>query len=150
MIGSPVAAVVSDRLGRRKGMFIGAWIIIIGMILGATASHIAQFIIARFVLGFGISILTVAAPAYSMEVSRTWHSQGQFREWVNSGSVARHLRHRLPTFHRCFDHNFSTNEQPTDDVDRSSAVERQGNRAIQLWLVWRINSGSSGHVRNRE
>ncbi|BEJ12452.1 hypothetical protein CspHIS471_0209120 [Cutaneotrichosporon sp. HIS471] len=69
MVGSPFAAIISDRFGRRKAMFIGAWVIIIGMILTSTSHHVEQFVVGRFVLGFGISIMTVAAPAYSMEIA---------------------------------------------------------------------------------
>lgn len=69
MIGAPFAAVLSDKYGRRKAMFAGSWVIIVGMIIMATSSHIAQFIVGRFILGFGIAIMTVAAPAYSMEIA---------------------------------------------------------------------------------
>lgn len=42
MVGAPFAAICSDRLGRRKAMFIGAWIIIVGMVLTASAHQVAQ------------------------------------------------------------------------------------------------------------
>lgn len=69
MIGAPFAAILSDRFGRRKGMFSGAVVIITGMLIAATAKTVAQFVVARFVLGVGISIMTVAAPAYSIEIA---------------------------------------------------------------------------------
>lgn len=69
MVFAPLGAVLSDKFGRRKAMFMGSWVIILGMVLGATANHAAQFMVARFVLGGGINIMTVAAPAYSMEVA---------------------------------------------------------------------------------
>lgn len=50
-------------------MFSGAVVIIVGMIITATAMTIAQFIVGRFILGFGISVMTVAAPAYAVEIS---------------------------------------------------------------------------------
>jgi MFS family permease len=50
-------------------MFAGGIVIILGMIIATSAKSIAQFIIARFILGVGISIMTVAAPAYSMEIA---------------------------------------------------------------------------------
>jgi MFS family permease len=50
-------------------MFAGSWVIIIGMILACSGNHIAQFMIGRFVLGLGIAVMTVAAPAYSMEIA---------------------------------------------------------------------------------
>ena len=61
-MGAPGAAVFSDRYGRRKTMFVGAILIILGMVIAATGSTIGQFAAGRFVLGFGISVMTVAAP----------------------------------------------------------------------------------------
>ena len=69
MVGAPFAAILSDRFGRRKGMFAGGIVIITGMVIAATAKTIPQFVCARFVLGFGIAIMTVAAPAYSIEIA---------------------------------------------------------------------------------
>ena len=70
MVGAPFAAVLSDRFGRRRGMFAGGFVIIIGMIIAATAQGVPQLVVGRFVLGVGISIMTVAAPAVSLQVSR--------------------------------------------------------------------------------
>ncbi len=50
-------------------MFCGSAVIILGMIIIATSSAIPQFIVGRFVLGIGIAIMTVAAPAYAVEIS---------------------------------------------------------------------------------
>lgn len=69
MVGAPFAAVLSDRYGRKKGMFTGSIVIIVGMIIISTASALPQFIVGRFILGFGIVIMTVAAPAYAIEIS---------------------------------------------------------------------------------
>jgi len=69
MVGAPLAAIISDKLGRRKGMFIGGCVIILGSIIFASSHKLAQLVVGRFVLGFGIAIMTVAAPAYAMEVS---------------------------------------------------------------------------------
>ena len=49
-------------------MLVGGVIIIVGMIIAATSSHIAQFIVGRFILGLGIAAMTVAAPAYAVEM----------------------------------------------------------------------------------
>jgi MFS family permease len=69
MVGAPFAAVASDRFGRRKAMFAGACVIITGAIVAATSHHFAQLVVSRFILGFGIAIMTVAAPAYSQEIA---------------------------------------------------------------------------------
>lgn len=66
---SPLAAVISDRFGRRWAMFSGAIVIIVGAVIACTASTVAQLTVARFILGAGISIMTVAAPAYVIEIS---------------------------------------------------------------------------------
>lgn len=50
-------------------MFTGATLIIIGMIIASTGSTIGQFATGRFVLGCGVSVMTVAAPAYTMEIA---------------------------------------------------------------------------------
>jgi len=42
MVGAPFAAVLSDRFGRRKGMFAGAVVILVGMILTTTSKTLAQ------------------------------------------------------------------------------------------------------------
>jgi MFS family permease len=51
MVGAPFAAVLSDRFGRKTGMFCGSIVIIVGMIIAATGSTLAQFVVGRFVLG---------------------------------------------------------------------------------------------------
>lgn len=50
-------------------MFIGGAVIILGMIIISTSMTVAQFVVGRFVLGAGISVMTVAAPAYSIEIA---------------------------------------------------------------------------------
>ncbi|CAG9946395.1 unnamed protein product [Clonostachys rosea f. rosea IK726] len=84
MIGSPFAAMLSDKFGRRKAMFCGGCVIILGMIIISTSSHLAQFVVGRFVLGFGIAIMTVAAPAYSIEIAPP-HWRGRCTGFYNCG-----------------------------------------------------------------
>jgi MFS family permease len=50
-------------------MFCGAWVIILGAIVAATSFHLAQLVIGRFILGAGIQMMTVAAPAYAIEIA---------------------------------------------------------------------------------
>ncbi|WWC73874.1 uncharacterized protein I206_107846 [Kwoniella pini CBS 10737] len=84
MVGAPFAAVLSDKFGRRRAMLGGSFVIITGMIIAATAKHVAQFVVARFVLGFGIAIMTVAAPAYSIEIAPP-HWRGRCTGFYNCG-----------------------------------------------------------------
>lgn len=54
-------------------MFVGACVIIIGSIVAGTADQssnaVAQFVVGRWILGAGILFMTVAAPAYAIEIS---------------------------------------------------------------------------------
>jgi MFS family permease len=50
-------------------MFCGACVIILGSIIAASANKMAQLVVGRFILGAGIQIMTVAAPAYAVEIS---------------------------------------------------------------------------------
>ncbi|CAD6586862.1 MAG: hypothetical protein TREMPRED_004571 [Tremellales sp. Tagirdzhanova-0007] len=84
IVGAPGAAVFSDRYGRRKTMFVGAILIILGMVIAATGSTIGQFAAGRFVLGFGISVMTVAAPAYTTEIAPP-HWRGRCTGIYNCG-----------------------------------------------------------------
>lgn len=84
MTCSPLAAIVSDRFGRLKTLFTGGWIIIIGMIIVSTASTLPQFVVGRFGLGAGIATMTVAAPAYAMEISPP-HWRGRCTGFYNCG-----------------------------------------------------------------
>lgn len=69
MVAAPASAVLSDKLGRRKCMFTGAWVIIVGSILVASSHSLAQFVVGRWVLGVGIQVMIVSAPAYAVEIS---------------------------------------------------------------------------------
>jgi MFS family permease len=84
--GAPFAAVLSDRYGRRVGMFSGSIVIIIGVVIISTSSALAQFIVGRFILGFGIAIMTVAAPAYAVEISPP-HWRGRCTGWLSHFTV---------------------------------------------------------------
>lgn len=50
-------------------MFVGACVIIIGSIVISTGMTLAQFVVGRFILGVGIQIMVVSAPAYAVEIS---------------------------------------------------------------------------------
>lgn len=50
-------------------MFVGAWVIIIGSIIITTAMTLPQFVIGRFILGVGIQVMIVSAPAYAVEIA---------------------------------------------------------------------------------
>ena len=72
-IGS-VAAVfftgpVNDYFGRRWGMFVGSFIVIVGSCVQGPSKTTGQFMAGRFVLGFGVSFACVSAPTYVSEMA---------------------------------------------------------------------------------
>jgi len=83
-IGGPPAAFLTDHFGRRKAMAAGALVIIVGSVVVTTSNHIGQFIAGRFILGFGISIVQLAAPSYVMEIAPP-HWRGRCTAIYNCG-----------------------------------------------------------------
>jgi sugar porter (SP) family MFS transporter len=89
---------LGDWLGRRKSIFIGAWTMIIGVIIQITAvpatRHVigqspgatAQFIIGRFLTGIGNGINTSTVPTYQAECSKS-HNRGKLI-CIEGGNVA--------------------------------------------------------------
>lgn len=69
MTGALFGAIISDRFGRRVTMFVGCFIIICGSIISAAGHSLATFVVGRFVLGFGVTVSQLGAPAYAMEIA---------------------------------------------------------------------------------
>lgn len=68
----PFVGPMIDFRGRRVGMAIGAWIIIIGAIVNGTTLYgdsLSQLKGGRFLLGFGVSIVSAAGPIYVVETA---------------------------------------------------------------------------------
>ncbi|KAI0092120.1 hexose transporter [Irpex rosettiformis] len=65
----PFVPFVTDRLGRRLAILFGSAIMIVGAVLQMAAQNFAMFIIARFLLGFGIPFAIVAASSMIGELS---------------------------------------------------------------------------------
>ncbi|MCJ1405688.1 hypothetical protein MMC11_008917 [Xylographa trunciseda] len=76
VVAIPFIGPAIDTFGRKFGMFIAAFIIVIGVIIqGAcvkTAS-VGQFMGGRFLLGFGVGIIGSAGPIYVVEISHPAH-----------------------------------------------------------------------------
>ncbi|KAL4870102.1 hypothetical protein BDV12DRAFT_195706 [Aspergillus spectabilis] len=97
IVTTPFAAAVSDRWGRRIGMVFGAIGIIIGSIIAASSFSLAQVTVGRIVLGSGIQFMTVAAPAYSMEIAPPqW--RGRCTGFYNCGWFGGSIPAALTTF----------------------------------------------------
>ncbi|KAM7216126.1 General substrate transporter [Rhypophila decipiens] len=97
MVGAPVAAVVSDKYGRKKSMAFGSCIIITGMIVISTAMTVPQFVVGRFILGLGIAVMTVAAPAYAVEIAPP-HWRGRCTGFYNCGWFGGSIPATIVTF----------------------------------------------------
>lgn len=69
MVGPFFGGPITDYLGRRRGMVIGSAVICLGSAIIASAPHQPQFVAGRFILGFGVSILTVSLPFHRPRVS---------------------------------------------------------------------------------
>ena len=50
-------------------MFIGALVVIIGTCIQAPSTNLGQFIVGRFIVGFGVAISGSAGPAYVSEMA---------------------------------------------------------------------------------
>ncbi|KAK3694460.1 sugar transporter [Podospora appendiculata] len=75
LIGAVFILCLGDLLGRRKAMILGAFIMVVGVVIQVTcqagASPLAQFIVGRVVTGVGNGINTSTIPTYQAECSKT-------------------------------------------------------------------------------
>ncbi|KAL3472389.1 general substrate transporter [Aspergillus californicus] len=69
LIGALSCTFLSDRLGRRMTIFMGAILTIIGQILQVCSYGVIQFTIGRIILGFGVGQHSVAVPVWQSESS---------------------------------------------------------------------------------
>ena len=67
---------IGNMLGRRKAIFIGSFIMVIGAILQCTSYELAQLVIGRLVTGFGNGINTSTVPTWQSECCKS-HRRGQ-------------------------------------------------------------------------
>ncbi|KAJ7591651.1 general substrate transporter [Mycena floridula] len=90
IVGVCIAGPITDRFGRRGGMFTGSLIIIVGAVV-ITAAKTQKYLLAgRFVLGFGVAISTTAAPSYVVEMSPPqWRGRltGLYNTFYYTGSI---------------------------------------------------------------
>ncbi|KAH6670283.1 general substrate transporter [Plectosphaerella plurivora] len=76
LVSLPFVGPAMDTWGRRVGMFIGAVIIILGVIVQTTcvySNSIGHFMAGRFLLGFGVQIASSAGPVYVVEMVHPAH-----------------------------------------------------------------------------
>lgn len=75
LFGTLVFGFLADKCGRCKAIFIATVVAVIGGALQAGSVHIAMFLVARFITGFGIGGLVMLVPLWQSEVAPS-HSRG--------------------------------------------------------------------------
>ncbi|KAH6654515.1 general substrate transporter [Truncatella angustata] len=68
-IGAIFAGFTADRYGRKIAIYVGCALFIIGAILQAAAFSLAQMVVGRLVVGFGVGSAAMIVPLYIAEVS---------------------------------------------------------------------------------
>ncbi|KAG2107529.1 general substrate transporter [Suillus discolor] len=81
--GTPFSPYVSDLLGRRAAMFIGAAIMLAGVLTQASCTTIQVFLGARVLIGLGMAFSINAAPLLISELSYPTH-RGKMTSLYNS------------------------------------------------------------------
>ncbi|MCH5599116.1 sugar porter family MFS transporter [Niabella ginsengisoli] len=69
IVGCALAASISDKHGRRKGLMLSAVIFLISSLAMAIGNSSAAFIIARFFAGIGVGMASVLSPMYIAEIA---------------------------------------------------------------------------------
>ncbi|KAF2638664.1 MFS transporter [Massarina eburnea CBS 473.64] len=73
LVALPITPYIADGLGRRWGICIGAFIMILAVVVQSVSFNVQMFIAARFFLGFGVSIAHAAAPLLITELCHPQH-----------------------------------------------------------------------------
>lgn len=73
MFGALSCIFLGDLLGRRRTIFLASGVSIIGAILMSSSFSLAQFIVARIVLGLGTGGYTATVPVWQSELSKASH-----------------------------------------------------------------------------
>ncbi|WEW57691.1 hypothetical protein PRK78_003158 [Emydomyces testavorans] len=75
-LGAIACIWIGDILGRRKTIFIGSAIMVVGAALQSSAFELSQFIVGRIVTGIGNGLNTSTVPTWQSECSKS-HRRGQ-------------------------------------------------------------------------
>ncbi|KAM0160345.1 hypothetical protein ACHAPG_003005 [Botrytis cinerea] len=73
LIGALSCIFLGDLLGRRRTIFLAAFLTLIGQVLQVSAYNLIQFVIGRLVLGLGIGEISVMIPVWLAECSPAAH-----------------------------------------------------------------------------
>ncbi|KAM0125315.1 hypothetical protein ACHAQE_009576 [Botrytis cinerea] len=88
--GAVITIFLGDRLGRRRMIFLGSSIMIVGAVLQASSFSIGQFIAGRVLTGFGNGMNTSTVPTWASETSES-HQRGKmvmFQGAMITGGIA--------------------------------------------------------------
>ncbi|KAI1481581.1 general substrate transporter [Daldinia eschscholtzii] len=69
--GCLVSFLLGDRLGRKKSVYVGLAVNVIGVVLQIAAYHLPQMIVGRIINGFGMGITSSTCPVFVAEASPT-------------------------------------------------------------------------------
>nr|BAV32173.1 putative MFS sugar transporter [Sordaria araneosa] len=69
ILSLPLIPWVNDRFGRRWSIFIGSNIMVVGAIVQGFSQHVAMYIVARMILGFGIPTCIVSGSSLIGELA---------------------------------------------------------------------------------
>ncbi|OTB19977.1 hypothetical protein K445DRAFT_72586 [Daldinia sp. EC12] len=69
--GCLVSFLLGDRLGRKKSVYVGLAVNVIGVVLQIAAYHLPQMIVGRIINGFGMGITSSICPVFVAEASPT-------------------------------------------------------------------------------
>ncbi|KAJ7635148.1 hexose transporter [Roridomyces roridus] len=103
LAGYPFAPYLSDGIGRRRTVFLGAFIMCIGVAIQTASQSFGMFIGARFLIGFGLTFAANAAPMLVSELSypayrapltsvynSLWYSGAIVAAWTTFGTFKIH------------------------------------------------------------
>ncbi|EAW22103.1 sugar transporter (hexose transporter [Aspergillus fischeri NRRL 181] len=91
-VGSPIAAWVSNRLGRKPGLYVGYIFMILGSVLQTASPNPTAFLLARLSIGAASGFFAIAAPLLINEIAHPRH-RGVVNSlfmtgWYMGGSVS--------------------------------------------------------------
>ncbi|KAJ5052355.1 uncharacterized protein L3040_002106 [Drepanopeziza brunnea f. sp. 'multigermtubi'] len=75
-LGAILCIFIGNPLGRRKTIFLGSSIMVVGAILQCSSYQLVQFILGRIITGIGNGLNTSTVPTWQSECSRS-HRRGQ-------------------------------------------------------------------------
>ncbi|KAL4802043.1 general substrate transporter [Aspergillus unguis] len=68
-VGAVMCSSMGDKLGRRKSIFIGAVLTLIGEVLSSSSFQLPQLFIGRIITGMGVGIFSTLVPVWQSECS---------------------------------------------------------------------------------